>query len=838
MSRLSERRWLWLALLLCAGVGGGALLWWRSGPVRSFEDLSARKQAEFLRIYGEAEQRLRRGNLEEVEAQLRRCLEIFDGDAKVYAALGRLWHGMLHAPGSQHFGEEEEDALVDRSLAAVERALAIDPRCRGALEVRWEIRKNPTLRRYDPEGALADGEEILKISPQDADFRLLQVAWLLGGVRFRRGREGEPAFDSGIGLELAERHFDWLIDNLPIGTDLYVRALHGLGMTYLFMGDFDRAAATLDLVDTSSVPEEARARSLLDLAVAEFRQDRAEKAADALTRSMKIQPTLETAWLLRLVYEALGREMGGLDPKHRFPLPEEVLGPGPAPKIRFTEVGETLGVAKVDGAGPSAFADYDGDGDPDILAAGCDTFTALYRNDRGKFTDVTIEAGLHELESGFGVNLVDYDNDGHLDIYVCRNGWSGNAPNVLLRNRGDGTFEDRSEESGLDDPACGFVSVWADFDRDGFLDVYITNGVINDGHTNRLYRNQGDGTFEDVTERAGLTETRGWETIGAAIGDYDQDGDPDIFVNGRGEAPNRLYRNRGDWTFDDVARDSGVGALPHNGYVAFFLDYNNDALPDILTTSLADWEVVLQGFTRLNVPQSPGFMDRDVSMLYRNRGDGTFVDVTFEAGLMHPHGVMGANVADLDNDGYIDLYFATGAPSFKRMEPSAFYHNNGDGTFSDLTRYAALGHLGKGHGYTFADFDLDGDLDIYAPEGGFWHGDLWANPFYRNEAGSENHWLHLKLRGVKSNRFAVGAQVTLRSGEMTQYREVEGGIGFGSTNSYPVEFGLGDLTQVDEIEILWPSGERQVLKSPPVDALLEVEESREGWRRIRPREAD
>ena len=819
-----------MPVLLAACVAWGALVWQRPRPRRALEDLPSQKVAEFRSLFENARQLVAQSQWREALLHLEKCLAIYDGDAEVHSVIGQVFLVERLLGDARLNTEDREDALLDKALASLDRAIRINPACVSALRTRFEIRREPELRRYDPDISLADGGEILRLEPEDQPFRMKFALWLLSEVRFRRGRGGQMSYDSMIGLEVAERHLEWIVDRAPLGSDANTRALNQIGHVYLYMGDFERAVETFGRVHWPLTSPRLRARTLINLGITLYRLGRYEEAAEELAGSLEIRTDPEAAWLLRLVYAKMGRAMSDLPSEYRFPLPHEEFDRERRPKLRFTEMGEELGVAKRDGAGPSAFADYDNDGDPDILAAGCDTFTALYRNDGDHFRDVTIEAGLDTVESGFSTNMVDYDNDGRLDIYICRNGWSGPAPNILLRNRGDGTFEDRSRASGLDDPGCGFVSLWADFDGDGPIDVFICNGTLGEGSTNRLYRSRGDGTFEDVTDRAGLAESHRWSTIGAAVGDYDRDGDPDIFVNGRLEAPNRLYRNRGDGAFDEVAEEVGVTAPNHNGYVAFFLDYDNDAHPDILATSLARWHPVLAGMARKRVPTGPHGLEHDVPRLFRNNRDGTFRDVTFEAGLVYPHGVMGANVADLDNDGHIDLYLGTGSPSFGRLEPTVFYWNKGDGTFENLSRYAQLDHPGKGHGFTFADFDRDGDLDIYAPQGGFWHGDLWANPFYRNEEGSEHHWIHLRLRGVKSNRFAVGAQVTARTGEMIQYREVEGGIGFGSTNSYPVEFGLGLRSRVDEVEILWPSGHRQVLHSPPVDTMIEVVEFEEGWR--------
>jgi len=339
-----------------------------------------------------------------------------------------------------------------------------------------------------------------------------------------------------------------------------------------------------------------------------------------------------------------------------------------------------------------------------------------------------------------------------------------------------------------------------------------------------LYHNNGDGTFTDVTVRCRLAEKPGTQTIGFAIGDYDRDGWPDIFVNARGTR-HRLYHNRGDGTFEEVAISAGADGRdhPHSGFVAFFADFDNDTWPDILLTKLAPFPAVLQGML---ADYKPNRNTTDcATKLYRNQGDGTFVDESKKAGLLYAHGTMGGNVGDVNNDGYLDFYLGTGAPPVFRLEPNAFYLNTGDGRFVDLTRFTGLGHLGKGHGITYVDYDFDGDLDIYAPQGGFTHGDLWHNAFYVNKRGNVNHWLSIQLEGTKSNRMGVGAQLTLRSGDFVIYREMTAGGAFGSSSSPFVHFGLGNRTQIDSLEVAWPSGERQVYTKVPVNRFIRIVES-------------
>jgi hypothetical protein len=314
-------------------------------------------------------------------------------------------------------------------------------------------------------------------------------------------------------------------------------------------------------------------------------------------------------------------------------------------------------------------------------------------------------------------------------------------------------------------------------------------------------------------------------TIGIALGDYDRDGDLDLLMNGLNTSPNRLYRNEGNWKFTDVTRITGLAQPAHNGFVCFFLDFNNDGWPDVLTTSLAPWEAVVDGMRAGFSPSSPQAVHPDAVRLFKNNGNGTFADVTWQAKIYHPMGVMGAGVADIDNDGCIDLYFGTGDPQMSRLEPNRLFRNNCDGTFSDVTQLAGFARPGnKGHGVSFIDIDEDGDLDIYAQLGGHYEGDHAHNAFYRNQRGNENRWLQIELQGERSNRFGIGAQLLLKAGNLTVYREVKGSEGFGATNPYRVHFGMGKHNKIDSLEIRWPSGVKQIfrdLESNRINAVRE-----------------
>jgi hypothetical protein len=325
----------------------------------------------------------------------------------------------------------------------------------------------------------------------------------------------------------------------------------------------------------------------------------------------------------------------------------------------------------------------------------------------------------------------------------------------------------------------------------------------------------------------GLYERRGTRTIGVAAGDYDLDGWPDLFCSGY-QTVNRLYHNRGAAAgarFEERAAEAGVRDAEHvtNGYVAFFADLDEDGDLDLLRTSLAPFHEVLADLSALSDAGEPG-SSQNTLRLYRNDGAGRFSDRTAEAGMLVAIGVMGAGVADLDNDGWLDVYLGTGDPDLGRLEPDRFLYN-AQGRFRDRTFALGFGNVGKGHGITFADPDRDGDLDVYAQEGGFVHGDAWRNAFYENRTfAAGRHWLAVTLEGRESNREGIDAQVRVTAGGRTRLRERRNGEGFGCSNTPALEFGLGDAPRIERVEIRWPGGAVQAFDDVPLDARIRVRE--------------
>jgi tetratricopeptide (TPR) repeat protein len=692
---------------------------------------------------------------------------------------------------------------------------------------------------FAPSEAVPVIEQMLRQFPDLTVVRMYYAKKLvLGEIRVNYSdRPDLPPMSSTLILDTAQLHYEQVFDQLNPGSLMAMDALYMLGRAALLMGDYDDSVAYLDIQLAMPYFPQAYRRFLLGRrGLARYKQKRYDEAIDLLRRSLEDpdNPTpieVRFQWILHLAYEAA--ETPQDQRRDTFVLNNDLLHPPGHVAFDFEDVAPRLRIDKRDGVGPSAWGDYDRDGDFDLFVTGADSYGILYRNDGEIFSDVSQEAKLFHVHSGFSATFADYNADGWPDLHIGRDGWSGPMRNSLYRNNGDGTFTEVTEHAGVGNPGSSFVCTWSDFDRDGDVDLMVANGITGGGDTNTLYRNNGDGTFTDVTERAGLAEPAGTKTIGLAFGDYDLDGWPDLFVSGFGTT-NRLYRNNGDGTFVEVASQVGVAGADDIslGYVAFFMDFDNDSDLDILRTSLAPWNHVLAGlsdrFDSLPAVHRPEMLQH-CPKLYRNNGDGTFTEIGEQAGFVYPIGIMGAGVADLDNDGYLDVYFGTGDPGIERMEPDRFWRNNGDQTFTDVTFPAGLGNVGKGHGVTFMDIDGDGDLEIYAPEGGFVHGDAWPNALYLNRQKSDNHWLHVDLEGRESNRDAVDTKLIVRAGELRYLREVHNGEGFGSSNTPTVELGLGRMQRIDRLEVRWPSGRVQIFDDLPIDSRIFLREG-ERWR--------
>ena len=487
------------------------------------------------------------------------------------------------------------------------------------------------------------------------------------------------------------------------------------------------------------------------------------------------------------------------------------------------------------------FLDYDNDGDQDLylvnsaaLPGFIESFepaNALYENNGdGTFTDVTDRSGVGDQGYGLGVCAADYNNDGHVDLYVTNFG-----PNVLFRNEGNGTFTDVTDQAGVGDPRMSTSAAFADYDGDGYVDLYVANnahvpmdnpkkcrhGVVPvycgpgqyEGVSGSLYQNEGDGTFTDVTRQAGVYDESGRQ-LGAVFSDYDQDGDADLYI-ANDTKPNWLFRNDGETGFTEVGLTSGVAvnpeARPEAGMGTDWGDYDRDGLMDIIVCNF-QWESC---------------------RLLANQGDGFFDDRTFLAGLGEPTYstlTFGTDFLDYDNDGFLDIFIANGhvdpnigiidrgGPAYAQHDQ--LFHNNGDRTFDDVSEQAGLQRFRPrvGRGSATADYDNDGDLDLFISNNN-------QRPMLlRNDGGNSNNWLSIKTVGHRSNRDGIGALITVYAAGFVQSEEVRAGSSYLSQNDLRVHFGLGTLAVAETIEVRWPSGTIQTLQQIDANQFLVIEE--------------
>jgi hypothetical protein len=522
---------------------------------------------------------------------------------------------------------------------------------------------------------------------------------------------------------------------------------------------------------------------------------------------------------------------------------------------RFTEISKQAGITfkhvfspekkyiAESMSGGVALFDYDNDGYQDIYFVNSltvelarshqKTKSALYHNNgNNSFTDVTDKAGVGDIGFGMGVAVGDYNNDGFADFYVTCLG-----PNHLFKNNGNGTFTEVTLKAGVSDPRWSTGAAFLDYDNDGKLDLFVSNYVGFDfnhlpefgvgltcqfkgvpvqcgprglpGAGDSLYHNNGNGTFSDVSKKAGVSDPNGYYGLGVIGSDFDEDGFVDIFV-ANDSTPNFLYHNNGDGTFKEIAFISGT-AVNESGSEQGCMgvtvgDYDHDSRLDLFVTNFDD----------------------EYNILYRNDSNNSFTDVSFKSKVAQvslPYVGWGTKFFDYDNDGWVDLFVANGHVYPQRgqyRQRELLHHNNRDGTFSDVASQTgnALMEGRVGRGAAFADLDNDGDVDIVV-------NDLDGSPqLLRNDRGNANNSLLIKTVGVKSNRDGIGARVKIVSGDLTQVDEVRSGGSYLSQNDLRLHFGVEKRTSVDLVEVRWPNGTVDRIPNLKVNKILTVKEGK------------
>ena len=523
--------------------------------------------------------------------------------------------------------------------------------------------------------------------------------------------------------------------------------------------------------------------------------------------------------------------------------------------VQFTDITSTSGIAFRHVLSPEkkyivesmsggvALFDYDNDGyldiffvnslTVDLVKTNQRTKSSLYRNNRdGTFADVTDKAKVGDVGFGMGCAVGDYNNDGFDDLFVTSVG-----PDHLFKNNGNGTFTDVTQTAGVSDPRWSTGAAFFDYDNDGRLDLFVTNYVGFDinhlptfgegptcqfkgvpvqcgprglpGAGDTLYHNNGDGTFTDVSKKAGVADSLGYYGLDVVGSDFDGDGRVDIFV-ANDSTPNYLYHNDGNGTFSEIGFESGTavnGNGSEQGCMGVTLgDYDHDGLLDMFVTNFDD----------------------EYNVLYRNVGRNSFNDVSYEAGVAAvslPYVGWGTKFFDYDNDGWVDLFVANGHayPQRDRYRQRKLLHrNNRDGTFTEVAAQfgKAMMEERASRGTAFGDIDNDGDVDIVV-------NDLDGAPqLLRNDGGNTNNSILVKTIGVKSNRDGISARVKVVSGALVQVDEVRSGGSYISQNDLRLHFGLEKKTSVDVIEVRWPSGVVDKLTNLSVNKIFTIKEGK------------
>jgi tetratricopeptide (TPR) repeat protein len=564
-----------------------------------------------------------------------------------------------------------------------------------------------------------------------------------------------------------------------------------------------------------------------------------QKAIEIYKKLLAINPNdYESRWLLNIAYMTLGGYP--LEVPKQWLIPNLNKDSGYSIKP-FLDVAVNVGIKGRNMSGGVIVDDFNNDNYLDIVTSdwSLDGVMHYYQNDKkGKFLDYSKVSELGRFKGGLNMIQADYDNDGDTDIFVLRGAWMrkyGRQPNSLLRNNGDGTFTDVTIKSGLYSEFPTQAGTWNDFNNDGYLDLFIGNeSSDNESYPSELYMNNQDGTFTNVAQAAKCDVVA--YIKGATSADYDNDGDVDLFLSGMNKRKTLLKNTglkNGIPQFTDVTDQAGLAGINVMTFPTWFWDYDNDGWQDIFVCgyqfngSIAG-EIAMEA---LNIPNESSKM-----YLYHNNHDGTFSDASKAAGLSKTVFAMGSNFGDIDNDGFLDMYLGTGNPDYKSLSPNRLFRNMGNGRFADVTVSGRVGNLQKGHGVAINDLDNDGDNDIFIEVGGAYLGDSFSNSLYLNPGQNNDHWIKLQLEGTESNRSAIGTKVKVTFKEngvsRSVHRVLNSGGSFGAS-ALRMEIGIGQATIIDQIEIIWPKDQKKkVFKNVKPNQFIKIIEGDNNFSKI------
>lgn len=559
-------------------------------------------------------------------------------------------------------------------------------------------------------------------------------------------------------------------------------------------------------------------------------QEPTRKAIELYKEILENNPgDLNAMFLLNVAYMNVGEYPASV-PQQYLLDPEKFKADERIQKFQNVAINTSLNYLTCSGG--SIIEDFNNDGLLDIFNTGwllTENVRLMINNGDGTFTDKTEVATLKGITGGLHCVQTDYNNDGWMDIFIPRGAWwndFGKLPNSLLKNNGDGTFTDVTRSSGIWSLYPTQSVAWADFNNDGWLDVFIGNESRRETekYPCELFLNNGDGTFKDVAKQAGVDNVMLCK--GTSAGDYDNDGDQDLILSYQGMG-NILFRNDltdGKLKFTDASKAAGI-ENPSKSFPTAFFDYNNDGWQDLVICTYDANNCEYDNAAEFYGKERRG----EITAIYKNNGDGTFVNADAELGFNASMTCMGLNYGDINNDGWLDIYFGTGTPEYTALVPNRMFLNMQGKNLQEVTYSVGLGHLQKGHGIAFGDVDNDGDQDIFSDFGGGFEGDAFQSAFFLNP-GNDNSWVTLKLVGTKSNKTAIGSKVVITvmnadGSEQKFYHVVSSGASFGA-NSLQLECGLGNATAIKQIEITWAgSGTKQIVTNVPMKQYITITEN-------------
>lgn len=564
----------------------------------------------------------------------------------------------------------------------------------------------------------------------------------------------------------------------------------------------------------------------------------AENAIRIFELSLREDPSnLDSRWLLNIAYMLTGGYPGRVPAAFLIPRLDAASKIQVAP---FTDIAAGLQIDIKSRSGGMIVDDFNNDGNLDMIVSAWDLADPMHyfkNNGDGTFTDISEISGISRFKGGLNIMQTDYNNDGWPDIFILRGGWQGQntgleQPNSLIRNNGDGTFTDVTFAAGIFSEHPTQTATWNDFNNDGWLDVFIGNETMSSTapHPCELYMNNGNGTFTNEAPAMGLNIT-GY-VKGVTSGDYDNDGRADIFISTLGGQKILLHNEteKGQYvSFKMVSDESGFANSTYRTFPTWFFDFNNDGWLDIFMCNY-EFDRSLSYYAAREA-LNPSADRAGKVMLFLNNKNGTFTDVSKTMDINQTSFAMGSNFGDIDNDGFLDFYLGTGNPSYQSVIPNRLYKNIGGNNFVDVTHAAKLGHLQKGHGVAFADIDNNGTQDIAIELGGAYIGDAYNNALFYNPGQPKNNWIGLKLEGTQSNRQSIGAKITVTITENGKqrmiYREVNSGGSFGSS-PLRQSIGIGTAALVNEIKITWPaSGITQTFNDVKPNRFLKITEGKQ-----------